>query len=292
MSVAAPGRLLVCTDLDRTVIPNGTRPESPAARRLFRALANRPEVRLCYVSGRHKALVDKAIVNYALPLPEFVIGDVGTTIYGVDSDDKWTPIDEWQSSIGADWGGRSRDELKGVLGDLPELRLQEYRKQNRFKLSYYVPVQVDVEDLRTRIATRLSAIDVRANQVFSIDEPAGIGLLDILPARASKLHAVEFLMRRLGFGEEDTVFCGDSGNDLEVLVSRLPAVLVANAAEAVRAAAVEQAKADGHADRLYLARGDFLGMNGNYAAGAIEGIAHYHPGIVDWLAEDIGAAPQ
>ena len=62
-------------------------------------------------------------------------------------------------------------------------------------------------------------------------------------------------------------------------------MLVANATDAVRATAVGQAETQGHADRLYLARGGFLGMNGNYAAGAIEGIAHFHPGIVDWLAD-------
>jgi hypothetical protein len=72
---------------------------------------------------------------------------------------------------------------------------------------------------------------------------------------------------------------------MEVLVSRLPAVLVANATEEVRTAAVEKASAGGHSDALYLARGDFLGMNGNYAAGVVEGIAHYHPGVVDWLQE-------
>ena len=54
-------RLLICTDLDRTLLPNGVQPESPGARRRFAALASRPEVTLVYVTGRHRALVEQAI---------------------------------------------------------------------------------------------------------------------------------------------------------------------------------------------------------------------------------------
>ena len=36
--------ILICTDLDRTLLPNGSQPESPLARPRFRALAARPEV--------------------------------------------------------------------------------------------------------------------------------------------------------------------------------------------------------------------------------------------------------
>ncbi|MCI5126782.1 MAG: haloacid dehalogenase, partial [Candidatus Electrothrix sp. AR5] len=32
-------KLLVCTDLDRTLLPNGPQPESPGARPAFAALA-------------------------------------------------------------------------------------------------------------------------------------------------------------------------------------------------------------------------------------------------------------
>ena len=39
-------QLLLCTDLDRTVLPNGPQSESQGARTLFAALAARPEVTL------------------------------------------------------------------------------------------------------------------------------------------------------------------------------------------------------------------------------------------------------
>ena len=90
-------------------------------------------------------------------------------------------------------------------------------------------------------------------------------------------------MESRGFVTEDAVFCGDSGNDLEVLASPVPAVLVANAQPEVRTEALQRAKQAGCEDRLYVARGGYLGLNGNYSGGMLEGIAHYHPEISDWL---------
>lgn len=276
-------KLLICTDLDRTLIPNGPQPESPGARRCFAQLAERPEVTLAYVSGRHRALVEEAVAAYRLPLPDFVIGDVGTTIYRVGKEHAWQSLAAWEEEIARDWAGHTHGELLTLLKEFPVLRLQERSKQNRLKLSYYLPLHHDIDALSPAISERLEKVGIRARLVWSVDDIADIGLLDVLPAGASKRHAIEALMREKGFGLEQTVFCGDSGNDMEVLISPIPAVLVANSRGDVMNLACELAKEAGTRDRLYVATGGFMGMNGNYAAGMLEGIAHYHSHIVDWL---------
>lgn len=276
-------RLLICTDLDRTLIPNGPQSESPQARSHFARLVARPEVTLAYVTGRHRALVQQALAHYRLPDPDFVIGDVGTTIYRVGADQAWQPLADWEETIGRDWAGHDHADLKRLLIDLSALRLQETSKQNRFKLSYYVPLHVDREELAGAIGTRLDAAGVAARLVWSVDEPAGVGLLDVLPASASKRHAIEALMQRQLFSLDETVFCGDSGNDIEVLSSPIPAVLVANSQPEVRELALRLAAEAGCSDRLYIATGGFMGMNGNYSAGMLEGIAHYHPQMLVWM---------
>lgn len=273
-------RLLLCTDLDRTLIPNGPQPESPAARQQFRRLCASPDLTLAYVSGRHRSLVQKAIANYKLPQPDYVVGDVGTTIFRVETPEAWRQLEEWERQIGSDWGGHRHGDLVSLFTDVAELRLQENSKQNRYKLSYYVPLHADRAAIETTMEERLRKVGVNANLVWSVDEPAGVGLLDVLPACASKLHAVEFLMQSLGFTREDTVFCGDSGNDMQVLVSPIPAVLVLNAAPEVRAQAIALAGESRTSEALYLARGGYRQMNGNYSAGILEGLAHYHS---DWL---------
>jgi hypothetical protein len=276
-------RLLICTDLDRTLIPNGPQSESPAARERFTELAGHPQVTLAYVSGRHRALVERAIVNYRLPLPDFVIGDVGTTIYRVGPEQLWQKQTAWEDEIAKDWGDKSHADLKALSIDIPSLRPQERTKQNDYKLSYYVPMHSDRNALSAMIDARLKASGITARLIWSVDEPAGIGLLDILPKRASKYHAVEALMHWHDFGYSDTVFCGDSGNDIEVLISPIPSVLVANSQAHVCELAVKLAKENGHADQLYIAKGGFHGMNGNYAAGILEGVAHYHPDTLAWM---------
>jgi len=276
-------RLLICTDLDRTLIPNGPQSESTGARRHFSALVARPEVTLAYVSGRHRALIERAIVNYRLPVPDYVIGDVGTTIYQVGPRQLWQRQTAWEEEIAKDWGGKSHADLKALSVDIPALRPQERAKQNDYKLSYYVPLHIDHNTLSAMIDARLKASGVTARQIWSVDEPTGIGLLDILPARASKYHALEALMQLHEFGYHDTVFCGDSGNDIEVLISPIPSVLVANSQPQVRELAIKLAEQGGHAGELYIAQGNFHGMNGNYSAGILEGVAHYHPHTIAWM---------
>ena len=274
--------ILLATDLDRTLLPNGAQPESPLARPRFRRFAALPEVRLVYVTGRHKALVEAAMAEYDLPVPDFVIGDVGPSLYEVH-DRGWQQRPDWQQAIASDWQGQSHDELAHALSDVSDLRLQEAEKQGPYKLSYYAQALEDPSDLIARVRSRMDATGAHCNLVWSVDETTATGLLDVLPARASKLHALEFLREHLGIPMDHTVFAGDSGNDMEVLESGVPSVLVANAQDVVRNEAVARACRLGHGATLYLAQGGLGGMNGNYSAGILEGVAHFIPETRLWL---------
>lgn len=274
--------LFLCTDLDRTLLPNGPQSESPGARELFARLVARPEVTLAYVTGRHRALVEQSITSYKLPQPDFVITDVGTKIHAWQAGG-WQIWQDWETEIEADWAGHDHAAMSRLFLDLKPLRPQELSKQNTHKLSYYLPVQTDRQSLGEEMQRRLRDRGIRASLIWSVDEPAGLGLLDVLPARASKLHAIEFLSERLDAELSRTLFAGDSGNDLAVMHSAIPSVLVANAAGEVREAASSMARAAGHESALYLASGGCLGMNGNYAAGILEGVLHFHPELAEWI---------
>ncbi len=269
-------RLFLCTDLDRTLIPNGIQPESQGARDCFAQLVKHYAVTLAYVTGRHRELVEKAVANYNLPQPDYMITDVGTKIY-LRQQHAWQAWMDWEEEIAKDWSGLDHMALRDLLHGLPDLRLQEITKQNTHKLSYYVPLHANINALELHMRERLERRAVNASLIWSVDEPAGVGLLDVVPERATKLHAVEFLMEHLGFSLQEMLFAGDSGNDLAIMASAIPSVLVANASAEVRRAALEQARAAGHEDALYIAQGGLLGMNGNYSAGILEGVLHFHP---------------
>ncbi len=111
-----------------------------------------------------------------------------------------------------------------------------------------------------------------ANLIWSVDHVTGLAMLDILPARANKLTAIVYLMEQLGFGIQDAVFAGDSGNDFDVFRSSIPSIVVANADPTIKQSARELG-----VPQLYVASGRLPGLNGNYSAGVLEGTCHSGP---------------
>lgn len=277
--------LLICTDLDRTLLPNGEQAESPQARQLFSRIAMRDDVRLAYVSGRHLQLVEQAIIDYQLPQPNYIIGDVGTSIYHRHNN-TWQLWQAWLDEIAPCWNGYQHDRLAQLFCDIDCLQLQPVQKQNQYKLSYYVPLTSDAETLVAEMRLRCQKYAIRASIIWSIDEPNAIGLIDVLPETATKLHAIEYLINQMGLSRQYSLFAGDSGNDLAVLTSPLKSVLVANASESVKQQASELSQENKTASNLYIAAGNFMGMNGNYSAGILEGMAYYFPDTIHWLERE------
>lgn len=275
-------RLLLCTDMDRTVIPNGVQPENPNSREQFRQLCRLSSVCLVYVTGRHLQLVIQAIVDYNLPQPRYLITDVGTKMYR-QVQDEWREMGPWQDQIARDWQGRSRVQLRNALWGISDLSLQEESKQSDLKLSYYLPLGADLEKTLMEVKERLAHMGVAASVIWSVDEPEQVGLIDILPRNATKLHAIEFLQQHLGYEPEETVFAGDSGNDLPVLGSSVRSILVANAESEIKDQALQLVKQNGCPETLYIAQQEGFLLGGNYSAGVLQGVAFFAPEITEKL---------
>ena len=146
-----------------------------------------------------------------------------------------------------------------------------------------MPLYIDHTDLLDKIRLCFEKENIKTNLIWSIDEENAIGLLDILPASANKKHAIEFIMKEFKFSLAETIFAGDSGNDISVMASPIQSIVVANATDSVKTLALKQAKLNGQDNSLYIAHGNYLGMNGNYGAGILEGIVHYMPAASRWI---------
>jgi sucrose-6-phosphatase len=114
-------------------------------------------------------LIQKAITQYDLPLPDFAIGDVGTTIYELLGSN-WNPWENWFDEIAKDWKGLDYEDLSGFLKIHDELTLQEPEKQNRFKLSYYTDENVEGRRLVDQIQKHLSRQGLHCRIIWSVDE--------------------------------------------------------------------------------------------------------------------------
>lgn len=280
--------MLLCCDLDRTLIPNGQAEESPDARRRLAHFCAHPAVRLVFVSGRDLRRVLDCIEEWALPEPDFIVGDVGTTIYArggqaTSVGGEWAHWPDWTSEIAPDWNGLAHDDINHLFSDITAIRPQETSKQGTFKASYYVGRSINQRVLDAELHGRLWQQGADARLIWSVDEAADVLLLDVLPAGASQLHAMEFLIHHLHFDERRALFAGDSNNDLQALGSHINGVLVANAEPSVKERARQMVEAGALQDTLYVARGGLFGMNGNYAAGVLEGVVHFMPETREYM---------
>jgi sucrose-6F-phosphate phosphohydrolase len=262
---------ILATDLDRTLLPNGSWPPDPGAIELFNELTRKNNVTVVYVTGRNLDLTEKAISEFGVRHPDVLIGDVGTSIrkYGPDG---WKHDTGWDAHVMRTSPRWDAEAVRGAVTDIDGLTEQEREHCGPFKQSYYVD--------HDRNEAILKVVDERVKGkydeviVYSYDSQSGDGLLDFLPQSATKQTALEYLAEELGVARPDVVFCGDSGNDVFPLTNDFSGVLVRNADEQL-VASVKQAIAERPDLRVYFAKGGFKGLSGYYTSGVIEGAYHY-----------------
>ena len=279
---------LVCTDLDRTLLPNGEQLESAHARPILWHLLRTHDVQLAYVSGRDLARVLDAIDEYSLPIPDAIVADVGTSVYSLHAGE-WVQNQDWLAKISQDWKGMVSSDVQNLLSGVTWLTEQEPDRQSTYKQSYYFDWETDLAKMLIQVSSVLDAQGIRSSLVSSLDPEKNIGLLDVLPHSATKREAVAFLQSLFNVASEQTLFAGDSGNDVNAICARHPSVLVANADASTRDA-VEQACNEDVSLResICMATGDLAvsgeaSLNGHYAAGIVEGLVHFRPGWCDNL---------
>ena len=238
--MALTDRLLVC-DIDNTLIGD----REALAEFLSWLDAHRHRVAFGVATGRVLERTLSVLEEWNIPRPDVLITGVGSEIhYG--GQDLVRDLN-WRRTIEYRWDTLS---LRECLADVPGIRLQPARDQREFKLSYFVDrfAWPGTREIRKRI----KEYGLAASVIFSHHE-----FLDLLPMRASKGHAIEYLARRWGFGMDQVLVAGDSGNDAEMLRSGALGVVVKN-----------------HSSELRYLRGRdrICFADGGYAIGILEGI--------------------
>lgn len=253
---------LFAADLDGTLLPNtGKTPAQGCLERTRASLRRLHEagVPVCYVTGRHLALARQGVELFRLPAPTLWICNVGTEIYNTAGQ----PDAGWRRSLGPDFDLKA---LRQALSGVPGLALQEADKQGRHKLSLYYTAPLS-DHLRAEILRRASPLQNGMQIVASLEERSGRVLLDLVPNGAGKRGALEYVADYYDCARHTVFFAGDSGNDLDLLLSGVCGTLVGNTPPVVRALAVRLGSAmpDAH---LFMAQT-------SYGDGVIEGLCHY-----------------
>jgi sucrose-6F-phosphate phosphohydrolase len=262
---------ILATDLDRTLLPNGSWPADPGAIELFNELTDKHDVLVVYVTGRNLELAESAIEEFGIRHPHVLIGDVGTSIRKFENG-QWQPHGGWDEHVKQSSPKWDAQAVCTAVAGIAGLKEQEREHCSEFKQSFYVDHdnnQMILKAVEDRIKGNYDEVIV-----YSYDSQTGKGLLDLLPNSATKQTALEFIANEFGASKSDVVFCGDSGNDVFPLTAGFSGVLVRNADEQL-VADVKKALAVNPRLRLYFAKGGLKDLNGYYTSGVIEGAYHY-----------------
>lgn len=237
-------KFVLATDLDGTFLGG-----SAADRQQLYAWieAHRTSVGLVFVSGRDPEFVHQLCGAGDVPWPEYVIGDVGTTIARVTPDRTIAPLAPLEEQIAQSWQD-SGTAVRAALEGAPGLSLQP--TAFRYRVSYdYDP---DLFDPATTRRVQSMGLDVLIsdNRYF-----------DVLPKGVSKGPSLLRLLDHLDIPRTRVLAAGDTLNDLSMLVAGTPAVAVGGS---------EQPLLHALPDEQHILRAQGIG-----AAGIFEAIAHF-----------------
>ena len=217
---------ILATDLDRTLLPNGSWEADKDAIELFNELTEKHDLLVVYVTGRNLKLTENAIKEFGVRYPHILCSDVGSLIRRYENG-SWELDMGWIEHVRKEsprWDETAiRDAVKGIDG----IREQEPEHQNQFKQSYYVE-----HEKKEQILSKIDEL-VKGKYdeviVYSFDSQDGKGLIDFLPKSATKQTSLEYIAEERGVEKSEVVFCGDSGNDIFPLTAGFSGVLVKNA---------------------------------------------------------------
>ncbi|MCB9682539.1 MAG: HAD hydrolase family protein [Alphaproteobacteria bacterium] len=212
--MVTPPKLVLATDLDGTFLGGS---ESQRRALYDRLATHRDRVHLIFVTGRDLPHIDQLCKAPGFPLPDHIVGDVGTTVVDGRSHQPVAAIQDWIATCWADGGPRAHALLRDTPGLSPQPGTFAYRA------SYYYEPDVLDPDVPERV--RRAGFDC----IVSADT-----FLDVLPPGVSKGPSLLRLLDHLGLPRDRVLVAGDTLNDLSLFQTGLRGVVVGNAEKALR----------------------------------------------------------
>ncbi|MEA5565515.1 sucrose-phosphate phosphatase [Anabaena sp. UHCC 0399] len=241
---------LFVTDLDHTFVGN----DSALVQLTQMLTEHRREygTKIVYATGRSPVLYKELQEEQNLVEPDGLVVSVGTEIY---LDGSGTPDAAWSEILSVGW---NRELVLSITEKITELVPQPDSEQRPFKISFFLQQEV-AANVIPLLESELEKYEVNVKLIYS----SGIDL-DIVPRSSDKGQAMQFLRRKWKFAAEQTVVCGDSGNDIALFaVGNERGIIVGNA----RPELLEW-HSDYPADHRYLAQDTCAG-------GILEGLQYF-----------------
>ncbi|MEO1205450.1 MAG: HAD-IIB family hydrolase [Pseudomonadota bacterium] len=242
-------QFILATDLDGTFL-GGSQDQRAALYDWIESA--RSDVGLIFVSGRDLPFIEYLCRETGVPWPDYVIGDVGTTIAQVhpENDDdgrRVAPIPQLETEISKLWNNRA-DEIKAALDGASGLTLQP--TPFRYRVSYDLDPGTYDDAAGHRIREMGFDVLISDNRFF-----------DVLPPGISKGPSLKRLIEFLEVEDEKVLVAGDTMNDLSLFETGLRGVAVGNSEAGLLAKVTDKS-------HVYVAS--------SHGAGGIAEAVHHH----------------
>ncbi|MFZ9739062.1 MAG: sucrose-phosphate phosphatase [Prochlorotrichaceae cyanobacterium] len=241
---------LFVTDLDNTLV--GDDAALLAINQHLTLLRQQYQTKIVYSTGRSLQSYQGLAQEKQLLTPDVLVTAVGTEIYRGSAA---APDADWWTYIAQGW---DRPQIETIALKFADLVPQPDTEQRPYKVSFYLDSD-QAETTLAKLEQELQQAQLPAQIVYS-----GGKDVDILPQRADKGSALEFLRSAWGILPQETVACGDSGNDRTLFATGEHwGIIVGNAQPELKT------WHDRHpSDRRYFA-------SAYCAAGILEGLRHF-----------------
>jgi glucosylglycerol-phosphate synthase len=231
--------LILATDLDGTLLA-GTHESRRRIRDLFSGALE--GAKLVFITGRALESIIPLLSDPTIPVPDYIIADVGATVVHGDL----SPVEPLHHEIAAHWPG-TQVVLEALAG-FTSLALQRVPQERR--CSFFLAEGDITQALR-------DAVDaLGCDLLFS-----GGRYLDVLPRGVGKGPALSRLVECAGLDGDSVVVAGDTLNDLSMFSAGFRGIVVGGAEPALIA---RVRKLPG----VFVARDEGCG-------GILQGLAHH-----------------
>jgi HAD superfamily hydrolase (TIGR01484 family) len=200
--------LVLATDLDGTFLGGSDRQRTE----FYEYIENhRDRMLLVFVTGRDLEAIERMRREMSFPRPDYIIGDVGTTIVEGKTFEPLLTVQNWVSSIWND----ANDRVKEMLADEPGIKLQPVNPERRVSY-YYQPDELQASTVQ-------KILDAGFDCILSAEK-----YLDVMPKGVAKGSTLLRSIEALDLDAEYVITAGDSLNDYSLFQTGLKSIAVGN----------------------------------------------------------------